>query len=105
MNPGKLNKRITILEQVATQNGYGENDHTWAETVTLWANVRTLTGRALFQAQQVQAEISSKVIIRYRSDIKSNMRIKYGSRTLEIIFPVNMNEENRYLELSCKELI
>jgi SPP1 family predicted phage head-tail adaptor len=105
MNPGKLNKRVTIIGQPPNQNSYGEKEGDSPVIATVWANVRTLTGRALFQAQQVQAEINTKVIIRYRKDIKANMRIRYGTRTLEIIFPVNMNEENRYIELSCKEVV
>jgi SPP1 family predicted phage head-tail adaptor len=104
MNPGKLNKRITILGQPTGKNTY-KTPNDGGLIAVVWANVRTLTGRALYQAQQVHAEINSKVIIRYRNDIKANMRIKYGNRTLEVIYPVNMNEENRYLELSCKEVI
>jgi SPP1 family predicted phage head-tail adaptor len=106
MNPGKLKKRITFLEQSSLRNSYGEKENTWNEVDTVWANVLTLTGRALFQANQVHAEVTSKVIIRYRKDIKSNMRIRYGDRILEIIAPpINMNEANRFLEISCKEVV
>jgi SPP1 family predicted phage head-tail adaptor len=106
MNPGLLNKRVTILKQDDSSNSYGEIENIWIDVVTIWGNVRTLTGRALFQANQVHTETTSKVIIRYRKDIGANMRIRFGERILEIIAPpINMNEENRYLELSCKEVI
>ncbi|MEH7503285.1 phage head closure protein [Neobacillus drentensis] len=106
MNPGLLNKKITILEQPTTQNSYGEIDNNWTEKAKVWANVRTLTGRALYQAIQVHAEVTVKVIVRYRANINANMRLQYGSRILEIIAPpVDMDEKHRYLELSCKEVI
>jgi SPP1 family predicted phage head-tail adaptor len=105
MNPSRLNKRISIIGQSSSQNSYGETIGAPPVIATVWANVRTLTGKALFQANQVHAEITVKAIIRYRKDIKSNMQIQFGSRTFEIISAVNMNEENRYLELSCKEMI
>lgn len=105
MNPSHLNKRISILEMSTPQNSYGEFENVWNEISTMWANVRTLTGRALYQANQVHAEVSVKIIVRYRQDIRENMRIRYGNRILEIITVVNMNEGNRYLELSCKEVI
>ncbi|MED4206591.1 phage head closure protein [Neobacillus mesonae] len=105
MNPGKLNKRIALLEQSAAPNSYGEVEDTWNEVVSMWANVRTLTGRALYQANQVHAEVTVKVIVRYRRDILENMRLRYGNRILEIVTVVNMNEENRFLEFSCKEVI
>jgi SPP1 family predicted phage head-tail adaptor len=106
MNPGELNKRITFLAQSSQQNSYGEVEHSWNDIETVWANVKTLQGRELFQAQQVHSEITSKIIVRYLTGITANMRIRYGSRILQIIGPpINVDEKNRYLELSCKEVI
>lgn len=109
MNPGKLNKRIVFLKQPAEKNSFGEpkrNAKEWIEVGSAWANVWTMTGRALYQANQVHAEVTTKVIIRFRKDIEAKMRIRYGERILEIAAPpINLKEENRYLELSCKEVV
>ncbi|SDM17464.1 phage head closure protein [Bacillus sp. OK048] len=106
MNPGKLDKRITIIGPSGNQNSYGETEGASPVIATVWANIKPLQGREYFWAKQVHAELTSKVIIRYRQDILPNMRIKHGKRTLEIIAPpININEQNRYLELLCKEVI
>jgi SPP1 family predicted phage head-tail adaptor len=106
MNPGELNKRITFLVQSSVQNSYGEVENTWNDIQTVWATVKTLQGRELFQANQVHSEITSKITIRYLTGITANMRLRYGNRILQIIGPpINIDEKNRYLELSCKEVI
>lgn len=106
MNPGQLNKRITFLEQTASQNSYGESENTWNEIATVWANVKPLQGRELYLAKQVHAEISSKITIRYRPGVLPKMRIKYGVRTLEIIAPpIDIEEKNLFLEIACKEVM
>jgi SPP1 family predicted phage head-tail adaptor len=106
MNPSSLNKRITFLEQSNTQNSYGETENIWNEFANVWANVEFLHGRELFQAKQIHPETTAKVKIRYRQGILSKMRIKYGNRILEIVAPpINIKEQNRFLELSCKEVV
>lgn len=106
MNPSLLNKRVSILEQSTTQNSYGETESNWLTIATVWANIRPLRGRELYQANQVHSETTSKVTIRYRSGILPKMRINYSGRILEIIAPpINISEENRFLEILCKELI
>jgi SPP1 family predicted phage head-tail adaptor len=106
MNPSLINKRITILQKSEIQNSYGEIENNPVELAKVWANIKTLRGRELFQANQVHNEVTVKVIIRYRSGILPKMKIKYGERVLEIIAPpININEQNRFLELSCKEVV
>lgn len=108
MNPGILNKRITLLELTDSENDYGEDVETYRGFYTTNANVKPLQGREFFQAQQVHSEITIKITIRYRKDllILPNMKIQYGNRTLEIMSPpINVNEQNRYYEILCKELV
>lgn len=106
MNPGKLNKRITVIEQSKTHNSYGELEESWIDVCTLWASFSNQHGRKFFMAKQVHAELTEIVTIRYRKDILPNVRIKYGDRMLELIAPpINPGEGNRYLELLCKEVI
>lgn len=106
MNIGKLNKRISIIEQSTNQNSYGEVEDSWESILEVWANVKPLQGRELYLAKQTNAELTSKVTIRYTTSVSPDNRIKYGNRIFEIISPpINVNEENRFLELLCKELI
>ncbi|MFS1519684.1 phage head closure protein [Bacillus sp. SCS-151] len=105
MNPGKLNKRIDILQQPDGQDSYGESDEIWNAIAHVWADVNPLRGRELYRAKQIHPEATYMFIIRYRPGISHDMRVRYGERLFEIVAPpLNDKEVNRYLEITCKEV-
>ena len=67
---------------------YGETSDAWTDLVTVWSEVAELSGRELLTAAQIQPEVRHKVTIRYRDDITSAMRVKYGTRYLYIVSSV-----------------
>lgn len=80
-----MNQRITIQEPAeSSHNAYGETTDSWTDLVTVWGEVTELSGRELLNAAQIQPEVKHKVVIRYRDDITSAMRVKYGTRYLYI---------------------
>ena len=57
MNPGELNKRITILKRsIFTDNGFEVEE--WVDYKTVWAKVKNINGKEFFQAQQDQSKAS-----------------------------------------------
>lgn len=84
MNPGKLDKRITIEHE----GGYWDDDGVWVEGwtefATVWAAREPLTGREFFAAAFTHAEFSLRFRIRYRKDITTLMRIVCDGRIYEI---------------------
>lgn len=106
MNPGQLNKRITIQQESATQNSFGEPTGTWSDIATVWASINPIVGKEYFAAETVKSEVSHKIKIRYKAGITPDMRVKFGSRYFQIIGPpINFKEQNVELQLMCKELI
>lgn len=79
MRAGKLRHRVTITEPIETQDDYGEPVKNWKPIADgqVWAEKRDLSGRELFQAQQINAEISTEFRIRHRDDIDARMSIEY----------------------------
>jgi len=73
----------------------------------VWGKIQPLRGRELFLAQQVNAEITSKVTIRYygTTTVTPEHRVYFGARILEIITVINPDERNESLELLCKEVV
>ncbi|HII3799618.1 TPA: phage head closure protein [Pasteurella multocida] len=105
MNIGKLRHRITIQRQVNTLNEYGASVTVWRDVKTVWAEVKPLSGREYFSAQQVQSEITTQIFIRYLPGVLPTMRVKFGSRFFEIVSVINASERDIYLQLMCKEKI
>jgi len=105
MNPGQLRHRITIQDLTSTVDAYGSPTDAWTDICTIWAGIIPLSGRSFFEAEMVNSEVSHKINIRYRTGIKPDMRVKYGTRYFQIISVINFQEANADVQLMCKELI
>jgi SPP1 family predicted phage head-tail adaptor len=105
MGAGALRHRITIERVTETQDSFGGTVTTWPILATMWASVEPLSGREQLLAQQVQAEVTHRVRVRYVAGVTAKMRITFGDRHFEILSVINPEERNRELELMCKELV
>lgn len=112
MRIGRLRNRVTIQQLVQTKNDYNEEVESWEDyvldgkTQTVWAEIEDLRGREYHQARQVPAaEVTTRVRIRYRSDIKAlTFRIIHGTRILGIQSVIEPEGRRCRLELMCKEI-
>ncbi len=104
MRTGLLRHRVTIQKPISTAKGDdGAPIITWEKVLDTWASVEPLSGREYFDAQQVNADVTHKASMRYRSGIDSTMRILLGSRLLLILAVLNTEERSRELVLMCRE--
>lgn len=103
MAAGELKHRIAIQGITRTADGQGGYTEAWSDVVTVWAKIEALSGRELWQAQQVQSAVTHRITIRYRSDITPAMRIKYGARYFNVDAVINPDEGKEQLQLLCKE--
>ena len=72
-----LDRRIRVDSYTESQDTFGEPVKTYALLDTMYARVEPLTGRELFEAQQLSAELPAKFHVRYRSDINETMQIVF----------------------------
>ena len=107
MLPGSRSKYVSIY----APPDYTDTDITgqpldgWVFVGKRWANVRDLTGKNLFAAEQVHPEGRVAVRMRYNTEVKEGYRITYGSRTLEIVgFPADPDGSRQDLVCTCKEV-
>ncbi len=105
MRIGPLRHRIALQAGTGTQGGYGNIPLTFSTYATVWASVQPLSGRELLNAQQVYAETSHRIRLRYLSTVTTKDRILFDSRAFEIVSMINWNELNWMLELLCKEVV
>lgn len=104
MKIGELRHRITIQQLSRIPDDMGGYEEQWQDVVSLWAKIEPLRGRERFVAQQAQSEVTHRVITRYYSGIKPQMRVVYGSRSFDIEAVINVDEKNEWLELQCVEV-
>jgi SPP1 family predicted phage head-tail adaptor len=107
MRIGKLRHRIELQTKSEPEglDGYGEPTESWTTLKTVWASIEPASGKQLFVAQQVQAEVSHVVTIRYYDGFGPTNRVKFGTRIFSVNFVRNVDERNVYQELYCKEAV
>lgn len=96
--------RVTIQRPVeGSADATGGKPITWSSVVTVSATILPENGREFYRAQQVIAELTQVIKIRYRSGIDETLRLKLGKRILNIVSVVNVDEAGRELLLHCIE--
>lgn len=81
---GKLRHQIEIQEPVTVKNSSGEREQTWQFVAKVWASVEPVSVREFSASQQIQSNVSTRIVIRRRSDINATMRILFRNQIFNI---------------------
>jgi SPP1 family predicted phage head-tail adaptor len=81
---GKRDQRIKIQQKTLAHNAIGETTSTWADVVSLWAEVRPLRGQDFVTANQEQHTIDARFIILTRSGLTTGMRVVWKAENYDI---------------------
>jgi len=101
----RLDKRITILRPPGPDetDEYGQPLGDPVEVCTVWAAIEPLRGREYTAALAEQAEVTTRIRIRYRSGIDRTMTVRHGSTEFEILHIIHPEFGKKELQLMCKE--
>lgn len=83
-NPGRLDRRVSLLYSVATRDDTGGPVLTWYESATVWAAKQPARAGALFTAEAKHNEDELIYRIRHRDDVSPFMRLVHGDDVYEI---------------------
>ena len=103
---GKLRHRVTIQSLSAgspQQTGSGMPDESWATVATVSASIEPLSGRELFAAQEHHAETTTRIRIRYRSEVTAKMRVSHGGTTYNILSVIDPEKRHKEIQLMCAD--
>ncbi len=109
MKAGQLRHRVTIERPISTRNAHGQPITVWEVFKPRVAmKVTELVGRELYNAQQIQPDITLSVECRWLRDILPTFRLLWhdvnGPRTLHIQTPpINADGRRFGMTLLCKE--
>uniref|UniRef100_A0A6M3JWS9 Putative head-tail joining protein n=1 Tax=viral metagenome TaxID=1070528 RepID=A0A6M3JWS9_9ZZZZ len=103
MRAGQLRNRITLRKPVYSVSSFNETVVSYTDVATVWAYIEWGSGRRYMEASQLNSEVQGVISIRYRTDVKPEWRIEYGTRTILILSIANVVERDRQLQLNCKE--
>lgn len=104
MRAGKLRRRASLQRKQVTQDSFGAEIASWAEIAAVWVAIEPLQGREFWNSQAEQSELTTRIRIRYRDDVRTDDRIVWSGRTYDIEAAA-ANERRTELELMCRELV
>lgn len=109
MRAGKLDKIVVIQRKVTgspQQTAAGEPDESWQDYLTdVSAEWITLSGAALFAAQEHHSEVRGIWRIRWRDSVTAEMRIVHGGLYYDILYVPPYDKQGRKwaMDLECKQ--
>jgi SPP1 family predicted phage head-tail adaptor len=88
MDIGDLDRRVTLLTVSTAQDpNTGEEVETFTAGATVWGQKLDVTGRERFGASQVNAEVDTKFMLRYRTGITPEMKLRCDGVDYDIVVP------------------
>lgn len=107
MQAGDLDTLITIQQPTRTKDPrLGATTTGWGNLADVWAQVQDMLpsrGERIAEGVNIQSR-PARVRIRYRDDVTGDMRIKIGSRILEIKAGPATLGRREWLEMVCEEV-
>lgn len=101
---GELNRRIDIVKPNLTQDPAGgtqvDDNSIFA---TVWASIEALDGTERYAGQQLVAEVTHKITIRWLPGVKASMNVWFEDRQFQIKAVLNPDEGRVKLILLCLE--
>lgn len=99
----ELDKQITLQIKSQVSDGMGGFIESYSDHATVWAAIWPTSSKDRISGQ-ANGTITHRIRIRFRRNVTSDMRIKYGDRYFNIIGPpINPNEANQWLDILCEE--
>lgn len=106
LDAGQLRHCVTIEREVqSVPADSGEVTRTWMPIGSVWASIEPISGREYFASQQLQADVTHRVRMRWTKLVGPNCRLRFNGRVLAIVAAINVEERNAQWELMCVEAV
>ena len=100
---GALKKRITLQSPVKVTDTMGGTTISWKNEATVWAAIWSTLSSEAVRSGQLTLEITHRIRIRHRTDIKGSWKILYDGKYYSIVSIIDPNMDHKLLDLLCKE--
>ena len=100
MRAGRLNRRISIRKSTSPPDSYGGQIPTWSTFLNdAWAQVRPLSMREMWQADQVSSPIDTEFLLRYATGITPSMIVVYDGKEYNIHSVIDVGDKHTELRM------
>jgi SPP1 family predicted phage head-tail adaptor len=109
IEPGALNKQLTIQVRGTGKDAAGGQVTTWTDVVTVWAAIRPPTSAIMRSAREVfvagarRDAVLHEIVVRYGLTITGAHRGKIGARIFDLGMPIDPDEQHEWLVIPATE--
>jgi SPP1 family predicted phage head-tail adaptor len=100
---GDLRHRVMIESATRASDGGGGAILSWSLVAEVWAAIWPRTSDETFELDRLAGRATHDVWIRFRSDIKPEMRIRFGPRVFDVRGVLDAEDRGRWLKCPCVE--
>lgn len=106
MRAGNLKAKAVIQSIGTTVNDFGEIEKgDYHDFKTVYCSITPISGKESFLGNADFAKVSHKVKIRYVDGINASQRLVWRSRIFNFIYPRNIGEMNKEIEILAEEVV
>lgn len=107
LRAGDLIHRVTARRPADVRDTFGDSQPTWVDVATVYASIESLTGRELWSAQQVQADVTHRVKLRPGAvpGIGPAWSLTFLGRVFQVLYVIDPVQQQETLELLCMETV
>jgi SPP1 family predicted phage head-tail adaptor len=84
MRAGDLDRLVTIQSRSTTQSSSGAVSEVFTTIAEAWAKVKDLRGDEVASARAVNANVTTRITMRYRDDVDELSRILWNGRIYDV---------------------
>ncbi len=100
---GDLRHRVQIETATRTADGGGGATIAWTLVAEVWAAIWTRTGDESFDLDRTAGRATHDIWIRFRGDVKPEMRVRFGSRIFDLRGAIDADDRGRWLRCPSVE--
>lgn len=100
---GELSTRLTLEAASRADDGGGGASVAWETVAEVWAAVRATSGGEGLALDRVAGHVRHEVFVRYRDDVKAEMRFREGTRIYDILAVYDPDRHRRWLKCLVEE--
>lgn len=108
MRAGNLNKRARFDGPTTVSDGAGGTTETWAEAMTVWAQLSPERGRERIQAGRIETELGAVLRIRSSEEarlITTKHRVTVDGQLYNITAISNPDQRNSMIEMTLQSVL
>ncbi|MET3854018.1 phage head closure protein [Rhizobium sp. OAE497] len=103
LDPGAMSARLVLERPVELADGQGGAGVSFEGVASLWARIEPVGESSEERAGADLVTLTHRVWVRFRTDIRSGMRLRKGERVFVIRSLRDPDEGGRYLACLCEE--